>query len=181
MKPWFIAVEPFSPYDGTKWQKYIEWSGLTQLAELVSLDPILCPPVLDDVRDEYWQHIVNEDFMLAFFLDADFLRRQVSKVQRKNLLCVFRNPSEPPISPDTSFEFTGYDLVDVQHSASALKNCGGFPDAFSNSELSTVGLLPDFNRAVEVQKLLRQRHPEEPHAKRHLLAIFREGASAVAQ
>jgi len=181
MKPWFIAVEPFSPHDGTKWQKYIEWSGLTQLAELVSLDPILCPPVLDDVRDEYWQHIVNEDFMLAFFLDADFLRRQVSKVQRKNLLCVFRNPSEPPISPDTSFEFAGYDLVDVQHSASALTNCGGFPDAFSNFELSTVGLLPDFNRAVEVQKLLRQRHPEEPHANCHLWAIFREGASAVAQ
>jgi|SRR4029077_18983477 hypothetical protein len=181
MKPWFVATEPFDPRDGAKWQKYIEWSGLTQLVELFSLDPILCPPVLDDVKDEYWPHIVNEDFMLAFFLDADFLRQQVANIQHKNLLCVFRNPSEPPIPPDGSFEFAGYDLVDVQHSASALTNCGGFPDVFSNSELSTIGLLPNFNRAVEVQTLLRQRHPEEHHAKCHLWAIFRERPSAMAK
>jgi hypothetical protein len=181
MKPWFVATEPFDPRDGAKWRKYIEWSGLTQLVELLSLDPILCPPVLEDVKDEYWPHIVNEDFMLAFFLDADFLRQQVANVQHKNLLCVFRNPSEPPISPDGPFEFAGYDLVDVQHSASALTNCGGFPDVFSNSELSALGLLPDFNRAVEVQKLLRQSHPEEHHAKCHLWAIFRERTTTVAQ
>jgi len=119
--------------------------------------------------------------MLAFFLDADFLRQQVANIQHKNLLCVFRNPSEPPIPPDGSFEFAGYDLVDVQHSASALTNCGGFPDVFSNSELSTIGLLPNFNRAVEVQTLLRQRHPEEHHAKCHLWAIFRERPSAMAK
>lgn len=181
MKPWFIAIEPFSPHDGEKWRKYIEWSGLTQLVELLSLDPILCPSVLNDVKDEYWSHIVNEDFMLAFFLDSDFLRQQVANVQRKNLLCVFRNPSEAVTPPDGSFEFAGYDLVDVQHSASALTNCGGFPDVFSNAELSTVGLLPDFNRAVEVQKLLRQRHPEEPHANCHLWAIFRDRTFKVAQ
>ena len=174
MRPWFVATEPFDARDGAKWRKYIEWSGLTQLVELCSLDPILCPPVLDDLKDEYWPHIVNEDFMLDFFLDADFLRQQVANIQHKNLLCVFRNPSEPPIPSDGRFEFAGYDLVDVQHSASALTNCGGFPDVFSNSELSAIGLLADFNRAVEVQKLLRQKHPEEHHAKCHLWAVFRE-------
>ena len=162
MKPWFVATEPFDHSDGKNGRKYIEWSGLTQLVELSSLDPILCPPVLHGVKNEYWPYIVNEDYMLAFFLDDDFLRKEVTNIQHKNLLCVFRNPSEPPIPPNGKFEFAGYDLVDVQHSASALTNCGGFPDVFLNSELSTVGLLPDFNRAVEVQKLLRQRHPEEP-------------------
>jgi len=181
MKPWFIATEPFAASDGTKWQKYIEWSGLTQLVELLSLDPMLCPPILADVKDEYWPHIVNENFMLAFFLDADFLRQQVANIHYKNLLCVFRNPSEPPIPPDGPFYFAGYDLVDIEHSVSALTNCGGFPDVFSNSELSTVGLLPDFDRAVEVQKLLRQRYPQEPHAQCHLWAIFRERTSTVAQ
>jgi hypothetical protein len=174
MKPWFVATEPFSPRDGAKWQKYIEWSGLAQLVELLSLDPMLCPPVLDDVKDEYWPHIVNENFMLSFFLDADFLREQTANVKHKNFLCVFRNPPGPPTPPDGTFEFAGYDIVDVQHSASALTNCGGFPDVFSNSEVSTIGLLPDFNRAVEIQKLLRQNHPEEAHANCHLWAIFRE-------
>ena len=44
-----------------------------------------------------------------------------------------------------------------------------------------IGLLADFNRAVDLQKLLRQRHPEEPNAKCHLWAIFRERTSTVAQ
>lgn len=175
MKPWFAATEPFSPRDGAKWQKYIEWSGLAHLVELLSLDPMLCPPVLGDVKDEYWPHIVNEDFMLSsFFLDADFLRAQTANVKHKNFLCVFRNPLGPPAPPDGAFEFAGYDLVDIQHSASALTNCGGFPDVFSNSELSTIGLLPDFDRAVEIQKLLRQNHSEEAHANCHLWAIFRD-------
>ena len=100
MKPWFVATEPFDPRDGAKWRKYVEWSGLTQLVEVL-FDPILCPSVLKDVKDEYWSHIVNEDFMLAFFLDSDFLRQQVTNIQRKNLLCVFRNPYEPPIAPNS--------------------------------------------------------------------------------
>ena len=173
MKPWFVATEPFDPRDGARWRKYVEWSGLTQLVEVL-FDPILCPSVLQDVKKEYWSHIVNEDFMLAFFLDSDFLRQQVANIEHKNLLCVFRNPYEPPIAPNSQFEFAGYDLVDVQHSASALTNCGGFPDVFSNTELSTSGLLLSFDRAVEVQTLLRQKHPEEAHADCHLWAIFRE-------
>jgi len=181
MTPWFIATEPFSARDGAKWQKYIEWSGLTQLVELLSLDPTLCPPILADVKDEYWPHIVNQDFMLTFFLDADFLRLKMANIHPKNLLCVFRNPPEPPIPPAGQFDFAGYDLVDVQHSASALTNCRGFPDVFSNTELSTVGLLPDFDRAIEVRKLLRQRYPDDPHAQCHLWAIFRERTATVAQ
>ena len=39
------------------------------------------------------------------------------------------------------FEFVGYDLVDIQSTASALTNCGGFQEVFSNNELSEKGLL----------------------------------------
>jgi hypothetical protein len=71
------------------------------------------------------------------------------------------------------FQFLGYDLVDVEDTASALTNCGGFPDVFANSELSRFGLLPELARAVEVQRLLRSLHPEEHHANCHVWAIFR--------
>jgi hypothetical protein len=67
----------------------------------------------------------------------------------------------------------GYDLVDVQHSASALSNCGGFPHAFSNEELTSKGLLASHARAVEVQAALRRHYPQEPHADCHVWAIFR--------
>jgi hypothetical protein len=41
---WFIAVETFGPaHEG--WEKYIQWSKLTQLKEVVDLDCSLCPAV----------------------------------------------------------------------------------------------------------------------------------------
>jgi hypothetical protein len=175
MAPWFIATEKFTRRNGESWSSYINWSGLYQLRELVSLDAILCPSVLPEIRDEYWPHIVNEHYMLNFFHNFDFFSREIANVTRdKNVLCVFRNPPDPPKAPPVAdFEFLGYDLVDVDGDVSALSNCGGFPDVFANSELSEVGLLPNFQRAVEVQARLRSLHPEEPHADCHLWAIFR--------
>ena len=174
MNPLFIATEPFTPQDGDKWRNYIQWSGLTQLTEVVSLDQMLCPPILPEIKTKYWPHIVNEDFMLHYFLDLDFLKHEIVSVARRNLMCVLRNPAEEPTRPPVEdFRFLGYDLVDVENSVSALTNCGGFPDVFSNSELSSVGLLADFRRAVQVRSKLRSRYPEENHANCNLWAIFR--------
>jgi hypothetical protein len=127
MTPLFIATERFDPSDAN-WQKYIAWSRLEQLDEVVSLDRSLCPTVLPDIKPEYWNHIVNEDFMLHFFVDLDYLRKETGDIHSKNLLCVFRNPTSPPSSQvPEGFNFVGYDLVDKDSSLSALTNCGGFP------------------------------------------------------
>jgi hypothetical protein len=174
MQPWYIATKTFTPrHEG--WTKYIAWSGLTQLDEVVSLDPMLCPSLLSDIKTEYWPHIVNEDFMLNFFVDLEFLLVQLPEVAERNLLCVFRNPlNQPTVAADSlKFEILGYDLVDVQASASALTNCGGFPEVFENSELSSKGLLPSWRRALEVQSELPRRYPKEPHADCHVWAILR--------
>ena len=37
--------------------------------------PVLCPTVLPEIKGTYWRHVVNEDFMLNYFLDLDFLLR----------------------------------------------------------------------------------------------------------
>ena len=71
------------------WDKYIAWSGLRQPEEGVSLDGMLCPRLLRDVKDEYWPHIVTENFTLDFFLNFDFLMTQVEGIEGKNVLCVF--------------------------------------------------------------------------------------------
>lgn len=175
MQPWFIATQPFTSRGGAAWEKYVAWSGLAHLDEVVSLDPMLCPTVLPKVKDEYWPHIVNEDFMLHFFVDLEFLLKQLSGTQERNLLCVCRNPESPPPPYEgvASFELLGYDLVDVEGSASALTNCGGFPDVFANDELSSKGLLTSHTRAFQVQGALRTKHPEEPHANCHVWAISR--------
>ena len=97
MQPWFIATEPFRP-GHPEWARFIEWSGLSQLKEVV-FDPILCPTVLPEIKAEYWPHIVNEDFMLQFFVNYDFFREQVAGIPAKNVLCVVRNPEGRPALP----------------------------------------------------------------------------------
>ena len=175
MQPWYMATETFTARGGEAWHAYVEWSGLTQLDEIVSLDPMLCPTLLPDIRDDYWPHIVNEDFMLQFFTDLEFLLAQVSGTPERNLLSVYRNPPHPPppCTKPVNFEFLGYDLVDVQASASALTNCGGFPDVFDKAELSSKGLLTSHARARQVQSELRARYPEEHHANCYVWAVYR--------
>jgi hypothetical protein len=155
------------------------------LDEVVSLDPMLCATLLPEIRDEYWPHIVNEDFMLNFFIDLKFLLAQLSAIAEQNLLCVYRDPPTPPppCIGSVRFEFLGYDLVDVHASASALTNCGGFPDVSDNAELSSNGLLTSHARALQVQSELRVRHPEEHHANCQVWAVCRavapqQGAAA---
>jgi hypothetical protein len=174
MIPWFIATEQFDKSD-TAWAKYIAWSGLEQLDEIVSLDSSFCPTVLPDIKVEYWNHIVNEDFMLHFFTDLDYLRSEIASILQKNLLCVFRNPIDHPSAEQVpkGFEFIGYDLLDKESRTSALMNCGGFPKAFSNSELSEKGLLRTYERVRTVQDALVREYPHEHHADCHLWAIFR--------
>lgn len=176
MQPLFIATEKFGSWDSESWAKYIEFSGLSHLTEVVSLDSMLCPPILNEVKDEYWPYIVNEDFMLSYFIDLEFLIKKVANISDKNILCVYRNPtSHPTVSSASSmFQFVGYDLVDVEGFNSALSNCGGFPDVFSNQELNNYGLLSSHERAIEVQSALLKLHPDEPHANCHAWAIFRK-------
>jgi hypothetical protein len=175
MSPWFIATQTFNSQSGETWARYIAWSRLTQLSEVVSLDPMLCPPVLADIEDEYWPQIVNEDYLLHFFVDLEYLLRQLPGSKDCNLLCVHRNPTSPPSLREQAlrFEFLGYDLVDMEGGASALTNCGGFPDVFDGSELSQHGLLTSLDRALEVQSELRKKHTNEPHANCNVWAISR--------
>ena len=96
MQPLFIATETFTSRDSEVWAKYVSWSHLSHLAEVVPLDPMLFfPTLLPEIKDVYWPHIVNENFMLNFFVDLEFLFEQL---------------------PNT-------DLVDVEGSANALTNC----------------------------------------------------------
>ena len=175
MQPWFIAVERFTPDAGEPWQKYVAWSGLTQLDEVVSLDSMLCPPILSEIKDEYWKYIVNEDHLLDYFVDLEFMLTQLPDRRECNVLCVYRNPQHDPVAPPgpLQFEFLGYDLVDRQGTASALTNCGGWPGILDNAELSPQGLLASRTRALVVQRRLLDAYPDERHADCDIWAIFR--------
>ena len=143
MVPWYIATEKFtSRHDA--WANYIAWSGLSQLDEVVSLDSMLCGRLLPETKDDYWPYIVNEDFMLDFFVDLEFLLARLPDTAERNLLCVYRNPPNEPSSPSgpVNFEFVGYDLVDVNLSRACLRGAiavEGKAPRRAPRELSPVG------------------------------------------
>jgi hypothetical protein len=172
----YVAKRPFDPSAGENWDRYVAWSGLSHLREVVSLDTLLCPTVPEELTATDWEYNVHADYQVFFFRSLEYLRERVSEEGRLNILAVLQNPTAADMAGVIlpGFAFVGLDLVDVQGDISALTNCGGFEGVFLNSELSELGLLTDLSRAREVQASLRVQYPEEPHAACHLWAIWRQ-------
>lgn len=172
----YSAVQRFDPTCGDNWTEFINWCGLTQLREVVSLDIILCPSVIviDELTIEDWDQNVNEDFMCHLFYDPEYLRRKVVDREKVNILAILRNPIDEQVCAfnDARFDFRGFDLVEAQTGISALVNCGSFPKAFSSTDLSNCGLLTEHSNAQNVQRLLKAQYPDEHHADCELWAIW---------
>jgi hypothetical protein len=173
----YSAVKQFDPSCGDKWTKFIEWCGLTQLREVISLDCILCPSVIviDELTPEDWHYNVSENFICHLFRDLEYLLGKVAGSDRMNVLALMQNPTEEDVRAfnDNRFIFRGFDLLEV-HVAdiSALVNCGGFPKAFAPTDLSDCGLLVDHAKVLRIQTLLRAEYPDEHHADCDVWAIW---------
>lgn len=170
----YSAVRRFDPSVSEGWSKYIAWSGLTQLREVISLDGILCSTIFQELTAEDWQRNVQEDYKTHLFHNLDYVVRKAASDERVNILALLQNPTVDELRSfsDSRFEFRGFDLVDVHGDISALVNCGGFDRAFRPADLSDCGLLADHAQAMAVQKLLRQNYADEPHAVCDVWAIW---------
>ena len=170
----YSAVQRFDPAGSDKWTKFIEWSGLTQLQEVISLDGVLCPTVFRQLVAEDWQHNVQEDYKTHLFHDLEYVLGKVAGNDRVNVLALMQNPSDEEARPyyDPRFVFRGFDLIERGGEISALLNCGGFAKAFASTDLSDCGLLTDHAKAMIVQKLLRAEYPDEHHADCDVWAIW---------
>jgi hypothetical protein len=175
MEVWFIAVRKFGPQSGESWQGFVEWSGLTQLKEVITLDGSLCPCVIEELTADDWRANVDQDWVCFFFRDLEYLLKRVAGCAGINIIAAIRNPTVDSRDRfgDGRFEFSGYDLVEVRGDISALTNCGGFEKAFRNDELTELGLISSFERACEIRQNLRECYPDEHHARCDIWALWR--------
>ena len=155
---WYTARETFdSDYKvDSSWNKYIEWSKLTHLSELVSLDGILNGLILKSDFDSI-NPIIEKTMGLEYF----------------NLLAVIKEPNEEKSKLNSEFEFIGYDLIETEGNVSALTNCGGFDESFLPKDLNGFGLVTEWTRAKKIQTDLRINNPEEQHADCYLFEVWR--------
>ena len=163
--------------DGMSWVKYIEWSKLTHLTELVSLDgmlnEILVEPDYENADD--WNYIQTiEQYQTNFFTTSEFVFKRIKYKDKFNLLTVVLEPDIDckDIKID-NYEFVGYDLLDQDFNISALTNCGGFDETFLPADLNDKGLIYDFKKAYEIKKRLLENNPDEHHANTNIIAVWR--------
>ena len=173
---YFTAIEKFDRDNGERWADYARWIGHSDLVRIVTLDSLLCPPVVHAESAEDWQFVAKEDFMLDFFTDLDFVLRGVAGHRPAEVLAVIREPSAAEVEnfshPD--FEFAGFDLMDTRMVASALLGSDRFPEMFDVNELSPdSGLLRSHARAGEIRDDLRRRYPDRANAQCDVWALWR--------
>jgi hypothetical protein len=175
--PVYVAKRRFGPAAGEPWQRYLSWSGLRHLREVVTLDTILCPTWPEELVPEDWRHNVHADYQTAYFRSLDYLRSRAAARPGLAILAILQHPSPAEIEAVVlpGFDFLGYDLLDVHGDVSALTNCGGWDGVFTGDELSPFGLLTDLERADAVCETLRTRYPGEHHAQCDVWAIWRLG------
>ena len=172
----YCAAKPFNHMDGDAWLSYVHWLGREDLRQVVTLDSILCPSLIQLETEEDWRYVVQEDFMLDFFHDLDYVLARTACIPTKNVLAAARNPTTTEVSgflnPD--FEFAGFDVVDVGGGISAILDCGGFPEVFSLSELSAnTGLICSLQRANQIRDTLARLYPDGDHTNCHVWALWR--------
>lgn len=163
--------------DGMSWDKYIEWSKLTHLTELVSLDGmlnnILVEPDYNNAED--WDNIHTfEQYETGFFMTLDFVFKRLKAKDKFNLLTVVLEPDQDCKNVNIEdYEFVGYDLLDQDFGISALTNCGGFDETFLPTDLNNNGLIDDFIKAYDIKKRLLENNPNEYHADTNVIAVWR--------
>ncbi len=173
---YYTAIEQFDRKNGERWLGYTRWLGRTDLEGVVTLDSVLCPPVVHVESSDDWQFVAQEEFMLDFFTNLDFVLQRVSGHRPSVVVAVARNPSAAEIAGFTHphFEFAGFDIVDAQFIASALLNGCNFPEAFDVSELSPEsGLIKSRERAFRIRDALQKRYPNRDKIPSHVWAIWR--------
>jgi hypothetical protein len=179
MEYWYTATDTYDrdyDIDGS-WTKFIEFSKLTHLTELVSLDGMLNGVILEPDRGENgdWEFIVLDDsYETGLFKSLDYVIEKVKDKAKFNLLTVVKEPTEKCENVQISdFEFVGYDLIDFGYSASALSNCGGFDETFLPTDLNHFGLIDSFDKAYDIRDRLFKNNPMEHHADCYVFGLWR--------
>jgi hypothetical protein len=169
--------DKLSDEDQMGWDKYIEWSRLVQLTELVSLDTGMNEVLVEPDRENEvdWKHIViDNSYETGFFSTLNYVLKRTKEKGRMNLLAVVIEPEQDCalINLD-NFDFLGYDLLDRCYTTSALTNCGGFDETFLPTDLNNFGLIEHYEKAFDIRGKLFENNPDEEHADTQVIAVWR--------
>jgi hypothetical protein len=152
----YTIVEPFSPSDGAKWERYCEWRGM-RFERFDSIDGILRPNLFLTPEAEDWEHIGNENFTLHFITDLPHARAKHRQIGKGDLVGVRFE------GHDTSDEgFLGFDIIDGSCDVSLLTNWGNDVELINRS-LAANALVHAPEAAQRIHKRLKEQFGADSH------------------
>ena len=164
MNDWiYTARKRFAPGLSAGWDGYIEFSEFRHIEELISIDSLLCPDLITEIKNDDWAHNIHQDFRLTYFRDLDYLLKRTSSCQCEyQILALLENPTESAPHP-SGFIAAGFDIVDDCSGNSALTNCGPMPEIFSPADVNCYGLVAQLDYARVICAKMRSAFPDDPH------------------
>ena len=164
MPDWLFTLrERFTSEMKERFDGYRSFSGFGHITELVTLDSVMCPDVITELRTEDWDHNVHEDFRTELFRDADYLlTRQKLDASMHQLIAALESPSATDAVP-FGFTLCGHDIMDSHFGISTLTNCGPIPQAFIPSDVNDFGLIDDREKAFAIRDTMRRLQPDDAH------------------
>jgi hypothetical protein len=161
--------ERFGPWDGDRWQEYLDFIERPQIQEAVTLDLLLCPPLTDSDDEPYPEpEPAQLTTLLPEFPPGD--------PERHQLLVAFGPYEAEPDAMPEGFAFCGFDLLDDSRGISSLCNCGPYDAELVRfaEAVNRFGLLPHRILANELQDALPEAWgDDEPHAFAEVYAVWR--------
>lgn len=149
--------------DLENWNNYMSFSGLHQITDFCSLDSNLNDSVFKPLTNENWENCVNSDFQIEFITTLEYARIISGRNPGSRIFGLIINPSDKNIM--NLDNLLGFDILDAYFSNSLITNCGGFPDVFDNSIVSSFGLLDNVVLTYSIRDKLREKYIENDHAK----------------
>jgi len=164
MPNWLYTIrERLTSTPKQRFDRFREFSGFSHIAELVTLDSMMCPDLVDELRNKDWEYNVQEDFRTSLFRDADYLlSRQSLDASKHQLIAALECPPVQFVVP-VGFTICGHDIMDSYFGNSTLTNCGPIPEAFKPTEVNELGLIDDRDRAFAIRDTMRRLQPDDPH------------------
>lgn len=165
VSPIYSAHKRFTATAGEPWHTYIQWSGRTHATEIITVDGLICAPVIHELIASDWDHNIQADHMIYFFSDYQYLLERIQFDPKKhNILELTQHPTQEVISTPP-FHFCGYDIVDGDNSISVLLNCGPFPDILSPAETNQLGLIDTLEHANHLTKEIQRTYIQDIHCQ----------------
>lgn len=164
MPKWLYTIrERRTSTPNPRFDSFRVFSGFSHITELVTLDSMMCPDLVDELRTEDWEYNVHEEFRTELFRNAEYLlSRQPLDASKHQLIAALECPPAQFVVPH-GFSICGHDIMDSYFGNSTLTNCGPIPEAFMPTEVNDVGLIDDRDRAFAIRDTMRQLQPDDPH------------------